>query len=142
MQNQDIKYNTEDIELNKDSGFSEQELEEAKKDFNVNKFNAVFEKEIEETNKKTKEQENIRLEKLNKVEPPKEIYEMTIGEIFINFKDEIFNIIYDLITLKIFYTYNKPNRFFFIGFGLILFSLLYYLVKKINEIKNNDFIEK
>jgi hypothetical protein len=133
MQDQDIKYNTDDVEVNKDSGFSEQELEEAKKDFDINKFNAVFEKEIENTNKKTKEEEEKRLKELNKVKEEKDIYNMSVGEILINLKDELFDIIYDIITLRIFTTYNKPNRFFYIGLALMLYAIIMYAVTKANN---------
>ncbi len=98
-------------------------------EFDIGEFNKNFEKQQEEEVKNDKE-----LEMMKKVIEKKKLHEMSFGKIFVNMKDEIFGILYDLISLNydsfdsFLNIFIKNNRLFYIGLFLIIICLFLYLI--------------
>lgn len=99
-------------------------------EFDVNKFNKIYDTILDEKTKERKKKEQEELEKkYGKKDITKNLYELSIGEIVIGFKDAMFGIIYDLTCLNInVNTFTKEHRLFYIGILLLLISLMMYII--------------
>jgi len=96
--------------------------------FDVDKFNRDFDQYKSKRKNEMKDNIERKLDELNT--PPDETppYNLSIGQIMINMKDAIFNIIDDLLNFKI--SWNillKQNRLFYLGLMLIIIAVIFYL---------------
>jgi hypothetical protein len=98
-------------------------------DFDVNKFNLQFEQQQREKQLKEKP-----LQKTEYIEP-KKLHQYTIGELILEYKDTIVNIIDDLLMFR-FNNLNdfiniflKNNRLFHIGITILLLSIFLYIFR-------------
>ena len=104
-------------------------------EFDINEFNKNFEM-MQEEKKKKKELENEEyLKKLESTqEEDKKIMDLNIIEIFTNTKNEILDLVYEIIsfdyeTLQDFITlFTKNNRLFYVGLFLLLVSGVLYII--------------
>jgi hypothetical protein len=118
--------------------------------FDIDRFNRDYDQYKKQRTNEMEEKLTHKLEILNK--PPEEIpiYQHSIGKIFIDTKDAIFEILDDLLQFKFnLNTFTRDNRLFYIGIFLIFiacFMFLYTLVlSDENEIKktnNNEILLK
>ena len=107
--------------------------------FDIDKFNRNFDQY--KIKRKDDMQENIqkKLDELNRpvVETPP--YKLSMGEIAINTKDAIFNIIDDLLSFKFSWdVITKEHRLFYLGVFLITISLIIYLYRFFMDDVVND----
>ena len=99
-------------------------------DFDINKFNTVFEKNQINLNKK----KDNELDAMKKVIKKEQLHDMSLGKIFVNMKEEIFGILYDVITINFnsFDTFleifTKKNRLFHMGLFLIIICIFLYII--------------
>jgi len=97
-------------------------------ELDINEFNKTFE-EKQKQNKKENE-----LEAMNKIIENQQLHDMSLGDIFINMKEEIFGIIYDIFSINFnsFDTFSeiftKNNRLFYIGIFLIIICIFLYII--------------
>jgi len=96
--------------------------------FDLNKFNSAFSGMINETKLTNAKKDKKILDKLNKVEEAKNVslYNMSVVDFVIGIKDTWFNVLDDLLRLKL----NKvfeDNNLFFIGLTFILIAIFMYL---------------
>jgi|SaaInlV_200m_DNA_3_1039701.scaffolds.fasta_scaffold69949_1 hypothetical protein len=99
-------------------------------EFDVNKFNKLYDKLSDEQLKEKKKKELEELEKqYGKKDITKNLYELSVGEIVIGFKDAMFGIINDLLHFNInFNTFSKEHRLFYLGILLLLISVTIYII--------------
>ena len=97
-------------------------------DFDLKKFNNEFDKAIsKKENTKRIDEKNYKIEK-------KKIYELSLKEILINLKNNIFDVFYEIFTLKFssfdefILIFTKNDRLFYIGTFLILCSIIFYIL--------------
>ncbi len=96
--------------------------------FEVDRFNRDFDQYKMRRKLEMSESMRRRLEELNTPEPEPPIYQQPIGKILIDTKDEIFNIIDDLLQFKIsISTFTKANRLFYIGLIIIIIAVILYI---------------
>jgi hypothetical protein len=110
--------------------------------FDIDKFNREFDQYKIKRKEEMREQIQKKLDILNR--PVEEIppYELSIGEIAVNTKDAIFNIIDDLLNFK--FTWNiltREHRLFYLGIFMIMIAIIVYLywffmTDEINETGN------
>lgn len=96
--------------------------------FDIDRFNRDFDQYKERRKREMQEKLDKRLSELNNPEPETPAYDLSIGQIAINIKDSIFNIIDDIINFK--FSWNlllKGNRLFYLGLVLIIFASIAYL---------------
>ena len=68
-----------------------------------------------------------KLEDLNKQKPVELVYDLSIGQIIINLKDSLFNILDDVINLRLnSNTLTKENRLFYLGIFLIVLACIMF----------------
>jgi hypothetical protein len=68
-----------------------------------------------------------KLEDLNKQEPVELVYDLSVGQIIINLKDTLFDIIDDVINMRFRTdTFTQNNRLFYIGIFLIVIGCIMY----------------
>lgn len=97
-------------------------------EFDISKFNNVFE---EKQNIKKKEDD---LQVMKKVIEKEKLHDMSFGKIFVNMKEEVFGIIYDILSLnfdsfdKFVEIFTKKNRLFYLGLFLIIICIFLYLI--------------
>ena len=96
--------------------------------YDIDKFNRNFDQYKDKRKEEMIEKINQKLSELNKppeITPP---YSLSIGQIFINIKDTLFNIIDDLLNFKLsFNSLLKENGLFYLGlFFLIIAGILYF----------------
>lgn len=105
--------------------------------FDIDKFNKRF-KEIqdEEKNKNKLEREEY-LKTLEEEDETKKVTDLTVKEIIINTKNEIFDLIYEIISFD-FEGFNgftellvKNNRLFYIGIFLLFICFILYFLSNI-----------
>ena len=117
-------------------------------EFDINEFNKNFEK-IQQDKKKEKELENEKyIKSLESEVEDKKIMDLNIIEIFTNTKNEILDLIYEIIsfnysTLQEFINlFTKNNRLFYVGLFLLLLSGVLYIISFIffypSNTKKND----
>jgi len=118
-------------------------------EFDINNFNMKFEKLQEEKKKKKELESEEYLKKLeSNGEQDKKIMDLNILEIFINTKNEILDLVYEIIsfdyeTLQDFIKlFTKNNRLFYVGLFLLLVSAVLYIISFIffypSNSKKND----
>lgn len=96
--------------------------------FDVDKFTRDFDQYKDKRKEEMRERIDRKLDELNKppeITPP---YNLSIGQIMINMKDAIFNIIDDLLNFKI--SWNillKENRMFYLGIFILIIACIFYL---------------
>lgn len=99
-------------------------------EFDIRRFNNVF----EEQQKSNQKEEDEELEIMKKVIEKEKLHDMSFGKIFVNMKEEIFGIIYDVLSLNFdsFDTFTeiftKNNRLFYFGLFLLIICILLYIV--------------
>jgi hypothetical protein len=109
--------------------------------FDIDKFNQNF---LQYKQKRKKEMTHKMADKLKKINKPKNIipiYDKSIGQIIIDTKDSIFEIIDDLLLLKVnLNTFTRNNRLFYIGIIFIFISFLIFIYNSIisEEYDNNN----
>lgn len=96
--------------------------------FDIDRFNRDFDQYKEQRKREMQERLDKKLSELNNPphEPP--AYDLSIGQIAINIKDSMFNIIDDIINFK--FTWDillKSNRLFYLGLVFIIFASIAYL---------------
>lgn len=110
-------------------------------EFDVNEFNKAFEEQQVNDNKEKEE-----LDMMKKVIEKEKLHDMSLGKILINMKDEIFGILYDLISINYesFDTFldifTKNNRLFYIGLFLIIICIFLYLISYFFHTDNDNDI--
>jgi hypothetical protein len=98
-------------------------------DFNVNKFNLEFEQQQRE-----KQLQQKPLQKTEYIEP-KKLHQYTIGELILDYKDSIVNIIDDLVMFRfnnledLSNIFLKDNRLLHIGITIIILSIFLYIFR-------------
>jgi len=104
-------------------------------EFDINKFNLSFDKlQQDKKKKKELEDENYIKSLESTEEKEKKITELNIADIFSNTKNEILDLVYEIIsfdyeTLQDFIDlFTKNNRLFYIGIFLLLASGVLYLI--------------
>ena len=115
------------------------------KEFNVLKFNEDYEKMKKQKILDRKMKERNKLKKLNKTLVDKKLHDMSILEILIEFKNNIFGILDDLINFNFndfnsfLNIFSKNNRLFFIGLMIIFITGIIYIFSQFNQnnTKNN-----
>lgn len=97
-------------------------------DFDINKFNRFYE-QYREKRKKAKRVNMIKkLAELNIPEEEIPIYDESVGNMLINFKDAIFNTLDDTLQRKFsIETITKNNRLFYWGMLLVIIAFIMYL---------------
>jgi hypothetical protein len=104
-------------------------VESAFRTFDIDKFNQQFNKYLEDQRQERVKRESQKIIDLSQVEVKKKLHEMSIGEILLTMKDEIFALLDDLINGKFeLDTFLKNNRLFFIGLLILLFVYFYQMV--------------
>lgn len=93
-------------------------------EFDIYKFN----KEFENSQKDVNEEEIINVEEIE----DEKLHEMSIGEIFINMKEEVFGIINDILSLNYENNFSeiftKNNRLFYFGLFLLIICIFLYII--------------
>lgn len=95
--------------------------------FDIDKFNRDFDQYKDERKKEMAETLKTKLAILNKPKVIIPAYDLSIGQIVINTKDAIFNLLDDILNFN--YTSNillKQNRMFYLGLALIFIAFLIY----------------
>ena len=122
-----------------DSGLYKYRLEGDK--FEIDRFNRDFEQYKERRKIEMKKKLDKKLEELNKPEEPIPIFNQSIGQILIQTKDALFNILDDLLQFKFTYeTVLKDDRIFHLGITIVLITifLLLYTVIVGEKTQNNN----
>lgn len=98
-------------------------------DFNKNFDNIQNQKKLENIKKDSEELKNLDKE----IDESIELHNMKIGEIFSNMKDEIFGLVYEIISFKFSSfsefrnLFTKNNRLFYIGIFLLICCIILYI---------------
>lgn len=101
-------------------------------EFDITRFNNVFDEQQEKNIKKDKNKEELEL--MKKVIEKEKLHDMSFGKIFVKMKDEVFGILYDILSLNFdsFDTFTniftKDNRLFYFGLFLLIICILLYIV--------------
>jgi hypothetical protein len=75
---------------------------------------------------------------LNKQTPPELVYDLSIGQTLINFKDSMFDIMDDIINLRINYdTFTKNNRLYYLGLFMIMLACILFFYAFFNNMPND-----
>jgi hypothetical protein len=93
-------------------------------ELDMDKFNRDYGQYVEKRSNKMKRDLQLKLDHLNQPKKDKLIYELSIGEIFINIKDSMFGILDDLLKFNINNILTKNNRLFYLGLILIIIGVL------------------
>lgn len=92
--------------------------------FEVDRFNRDFEQYAERRRQVMDKTLNDKLEALNQPDPEPPVYEQPVGQILVDTKDGLFNLLDDLLQFKFSLdTFTKDNRLFFIGLTLVFIAL-------------------
>jgi|688.fasta_scaffold858094_1 hypothetical protein len=113
--------------------------------FDIDKFNRDFDQYKDQRKEEMRERIDKKISELNKPVEQVALYDLSIGQIMINMKDAIFNIIDDLLNFKISKNvFIKQNRLFYIGIFIILIAIILYLymffINNKDEIKSSSVI--
>ena len=114
-------------------------------EFDISKFNSAFE------DKQDFKENDKELDTMKKVIEKEQLHDMSLGKILVNMKDEIFGILYDIITINFnssdtfIEIFTKNNRLFYIGLFLIIICIFLYIISYLfyypkpehNIVKNN-----
>ena len=111
--------------------------------FDIDKFNREFDQYKIKRKEETKEKLQQKLDELNKPIEETPPYNLSIGEIAINTKDAIFNIIDDLLSFKFSWLIlTRDHRLFYLGIFLIVVSLIVYLYSFFMSTEQKEIIIK
>lgn len=95
--------------------------------FDIDRFNRDFDQYKQKRKDQMKEEIDRKLAELNRPPEVIPVYNLSIGQILVNMKDSVFDIIDDVINFKI---YNgmllKNNRMFYLGLFIIIIALLMF----------------
>jgi len=97
------------------------------------------------SDKRKEEMKRVLAEKLEELNKPKQvelIYDLSIGQIALNTKDAIFDILDDTVNLR--FTSNmltKNNRLFYLGIVLVIISCLLFLYMLFGADSDNKHIK-
>ena len=115
--------------------------------FDIDKFNKRFKQMQDEEKNKNKLEREQYLKSLEEKDEIKKVTDFTIKEIIINTKNEIFDLIYEIISFD-FEGFDgfigllvKNNRLFYIGIFLLFICFLLYFISNIfyyPNTKKND----
>ncbi|ATZ80618.1 hypothetical protein BMW23_0571 [Bodo saltans virus] len=110
------------------------------KDFDLQQFNTQFDSYKKFEKKKNKEKENNKLQLLNEeANSNNSLLDKPLFGLFIGIKDTWFSIFDDIINKKVSAdTFFINDRLFYIGFTIVILSLLLYMM---NSIFGDDNIE-
>ena len=106
-------------------------------ELDIDKFNKAFLDEQKEKEFKQDEEQLKRLESLGKELEKKQLHKMSLFDIIINFKIEIFAIINEIFNGKVnslnavLQILTKNNRLFYIGLLLIMVCICFFLISYI-----------
>ncbi len=107
-------------------------------DFDVDRFNLFFEQYRERRKKEQRKKMRDKLDDLNAPPVIKPIYKYSIGQIAIDTKDALFQILDDVLQGRwSVNTFTRDNRMFYIGIVFILLASFAYLYTMIT----NDALE-
>ena len=96
--------------------------------FDIDKFNRDFDQYKENRKQEMAARLQKKLDVLNNPPPPTPAYDLSVGQLAINTKDALFNIVDDIINFKFSKDILlKDNRMFYIGLILIIFAALAYI---------------
>ena len=96
--------------------------------FDIDRYNRLFEQYKVRRREEMQKRLDEKLAELNKPKIQRPVYQSPIGEIMVNTKDAIFDIMDDLLQYKFTYdTFTKHNRLFYLGITIIFISLFIYL---------------
>lgn len=118
-------------------------------EFDIGKFNSGFEKMQEDKKKQKKIDEENYLKSLEtQEESTNKITDLTISDILQNTKNEILDLIYEIISFdydsfqEFLNLFTKENRLFYIGIFLLILSVLLYVISYIffypSNLQRND----
>lgn len=96
--------------------------------FDIDKFNRDFDQYKDKRKEEMKDRIDRKLAELNT--PPEVIppYNLSIGQIMINMKDAVFNIIDDLLNFKISWDIIlKESRLFYLGILILIIACILFL---------------
>jgi len=97
-------------------------------EFDIDKFNLEFEQYRIKRKKEMERERATKLAELNRPKPKLPIYKDSLGKIFIDTKDALFNMLDDLLqrnfSLNVF---TKDNRLFYVGLTMIFIAVFMYL---------------
>lgn len=97
-------------------------------EFDIDKFNRDFEQYRIKRKKEMKKKMALRLAELNKPKKVVQVYEKPLGNILLDTKDAMFEILDDLLQHKLeIDTFTKNNRLFYIGIVLIFIAVFLYM---------------
>jgi hypothetical protein len=138
--------NTHNTSTSNTSNFTNQDqqplLTEEKKKFDIYQFNQNFQEYKQSLKNDQVLKDQQKLAELNKLPPPKKIYEYNIYEILLGIKDTWFDIIDDILALR--FTIDivlKDNRLFFLGITFILIGVILYIYNILLNSKDESDIK-
>lgn len=100
--------------------------------FDIDRFNRDYDQY--KIRRKDEMEKNIalKLAALNKPKPETPIYQQSIGTIFINTKDGLFDTLDDVLQAKIeLNTFTRNNRLFYIGLTMIFIACFIFLYTQV-----------
>lgn len=113
--------------------------------FDVREFNRLFEDTQAKRYAELQQKELNDLNKLTKIQPTRKLFhELTIGELLLNFKDNMFDLINDLFFFRFdsissfLNLFIEGDRPFYLGLLILFISIILYVLtpfQKIKEIK-------
>ena len=121
----DLADPSNDFKINEDGSYR---YKSGNGEFDADKFNLGFDQYREKRKKEMEKKMRVNLDELNKPEEITPLYNQSIGQILINTKDSMFQILDDLLQNKFTLdTFTRNNRLFYIGLVFVLIACFMYL---------------
>ena len=116
--------------------------------FDLEKFNKRFKQLQNEEKENEKLEREAYLKTLDKKEKIKKITDLSVGDILTNTKNEVLDLIYEIISFEFegfdgfIDLFIKNNRLFYVGLFMLLICCILYLISYIffypSDVKRND----
>ena len=116
--------------------------------FDLEKFNKRFKKLQNEDKEEEKLERESYLKTLEKKEKIKKITDLSVGDILTNTKNEVLDLIYEIISFEFegfdgfIDLFIKNNRLFYVGLFMLLMCCILYFISYIffypSDVKKND----
>lgn len=116
--------------------------------FDLEKFNKRFKKLQNEDKEEEKLERESYLKTLEKKEKIKKITDLSVGDILTNTKNEVLDLIYEIISFEFegfdgfIDLFIKNNRLFYVGLFMLLMCCILYFISYIffypSDVKRND----
>lgn len=96
-------------------------------EFDLDKFNLYFDQYIDKRKKEMKKSMFLNLSRLNAQVNEIPIYKESLGQILINTKDTLFNILDDMLQFNFKKdVFTKNNRLFYLGILFLILAIVIY----------------